>query len=271
MVRFSIGLLIRERARCSVLARSDEVPMLDTLAPHGASVFVALADTPASRKLHYQLRYQVYCRKLAYEDPARFPDGEEHDQYDEHAVHFLAFDRRRGDWVGTLRLVHPGPAGLPLASVAGLSSSIGQLINRERVLEISRMCIHTPGVSGGAQDSYESIDAAFRAAPLVFFALVRASVAYAFQAGMSHLAFLTAPSLLRLLRRLGIHQVPAGDACVHRGLRYPRVLDVAGEFRHLIEKLHHHPLSPHIPIEPYQLYSSLMSEMSSRAVRFAVG
>ena len=79
--------------------------MLDSLAPNGAPVFVALADPPASKKLHYQLRYQVYCQKLAYEDPTQFPDGEERDQYDEHAVHFLAYDGRRGDWAGALRLV----------------------------------------------------------------------------------------------------------------------------------------------------------------------
>lgn len=245
--------------------------MLDFLAPNGASVFVALADTPASKKLHHQLRYQVYCQKLAYEDPTQFPDGEERDHYDDHAVHFLAYDGRRGEWAGALRLVGPGPTGLPMSSVAGLSSHVGRLIDLDRVLEISRMCVRAPDAAGGKPAWQASADVASRTAPLVFFALVRASVAYAFQSGISHLAFLTAPSLLRLLRRLGIHQLPAGEACMHRGLRYPRMLDVAGQFRNLIDELHHHPLAPHVPVEPFQTYSSLMSEMGVRPVRFAFG
>ena len=239
--------------------------------PDHPSVFIALADTPASKRLHHRLRYEVYCQKLAYEDPARFPDGEERDGYDEHSVQFVAYDRRRGNWAGTLRLVQPGPAGLPLEAVTDLASDIERLVKQQRVLEISRMCVHarSPGADNRQQE--QPADAASQTSPLVFFSLVRASVAYAFQAGISHLAFLTTPSLLRLLRRLGIQHLPAGDACMHRGLRYPRALDVVAEFRRLIERVGDHPLAPHIPIEPYQAFSSLVSGLSHQEAQVAFG
>lgn len=245
--------------------------MLDIFAPHGASVHVAVADTPASKKLHYRLRYQVYCQRLAYEDPARFPDGEERDHYDEDAVQFVAYDRRCADWAGTLRLVHPGPAGLPMTSVTGLEPDIKTLVNMERVLEISRVCVRALSPVADTCSHGGAFDAMSRTAPLVFFSLVRASVAYAFQAGISHLAFLTTPSLLRLLRRLGIQHMPAGDACMHRGLRYPRILDVAGEFCRLVERVVDHPLGPHTSVEPYQAFSSLVSGLSHQENQVAFG
>jgi N-acyl amino acid synthase of PEP-CTERM/exosortase system len=245
--------------------------MLNPFDADHPSVFVALADTPASKRLHHRLRYQVYCQKLAYEDPARFPDGEERDHYDEHAVQFVAYDRRRGDWAGTLRLVRPGPAGLPMTSVTGLASAIKQLAKLERVLEISRMCVNAPSPSAESGRQGDTADATLRTAPLVFFSLVRASVAYAFQAGISHLAFLTTPSLLRLLRRLGIQHMPAGDPCMHRGLRYPRVLDVVEEFRRLIERVDDHPLGSQVPIEPYQAFSSLASGLRHQKAQVSFG
>lgn len=231
--------------------------MFNPFATRQPSVFVALADTPASQRLHHRLRYQVYCQKLAYEDAARFPGGEERDRYDEYSVHFVAYDRRSNDWAGTLRLVRPNPAGLPLTSVTRITPEIQQLVELDQVLEISRVCVHTLTPVVGCGERPRAGELAPPASSTVFFALVRASVAYAFQAGASQLAFLTATPLIRLLKRLGIHHTAAGETCFHRGLRHPRVLDVAEQFRNLIEAVSDHPLAPHLPFEPYRPYSSL--------------
>lgn len=226
--------------------------MLKSSAPHGASVHVALADTPASRRLHHRLRYQVYCQKLGYEDPTQFPDGEERDHYDEHAVHFLAYDVRREDWVGTLRLVPPQPAGLPLTSLTGLAANVVQLVKQHRVAEISRMCVASPG-PGDAQP------AAGRdgGSAMIFLALVRAGVAYAFRHGFDHLAFLTTMSLSRLLSRVGITDQPAGEGCDHRGQRFPRIADAAYLYRHLIEAADQHPFAARLGPEPFVRFSDL--------------
>lgn len=233
--------------------------MFDFLAPSGTSVFVALADTPASRKIHHQLRYQVYCQKLAYEDPTRFPDGEERDHYDDYAVHFMAYDGRRGDWVGTLRVVPPVPAGLPLTSVTGLAANVVNLVRQQRVAEISRMCVaprptraSRPGV-GSDRDS----------SALVFFALVRAGVAYAFRHGYDYLAFLTTVSLSRLLARVGISDQPAGEGCDHRGRRFPRIADAGHLYRSLIEAPEQHPFSARLGPDPFIRFSALTCQFET--------
>lgn len=227
--------------------------MLQPSAPHRASVHVALADTQASRRLHHRLRYQVYCQKLGYEDPGKFPDGEERDHYDEHAVQFVAYDVRREDWVGTLRLVPPEPSGLPLTSLTGLAANVVQLVNQRRVAEISRMCV-LPSAPGA--DRLASNDD-FSSSAMIFFALVRASVAYAFWHGYDHLAFLTTVSLSRLLGRVGIADQPAGEGCDHRGQRFPRIADVAHLYRSLIEAADQHPFSARLSPEPFMHFSDL--------------
>ena len=65
---------------------------------------VILANDPRSRHIHYQLRYQVFCLETGYEDPSQFPDGEEKDEWDDDAAHFLVKERSSGQWVAAMRL-----------------------------------------------------------------------------------------------------------------------------------------------------------------------
>lgn len=229
--------------------------MLKPFNPEHPSVFVALADTPGSKRLHHRLRYQVYCQKLAYEDPEKFPDGEERDHYDEHAVQFVAYDGRRGEWVGTLRLVPPEPAGLPMTSLTGLASSVLHLVKQRRVAEISRMCVAP--VAPGAKSLRHGQSANCDGSALVFYALIRASVAYAFWHGFDHLAFLTTLSLSRLLGRLGIADQSAGDGCDHRGQRFPRIANAVQLYRSLIETVDDHPYSAKLGPDPFIRFSAV--------------
>lgn len=226
--------------------------MIKYFAPQRPSVIVALADTADSQRLHHRLRYQVYCQRLAYEDPTRFPDGEERDCYDEHAVQFIAYDVRRADWVGTLRLIPPDPLGLPMTSLAGLASHVVPLIRQRRVAEISRMCV-APTAPSDASSRPGGGDSA-----LAFFALIRASVAYACRQGFDHLAFLTTLSLSRLLGRMGIADQPAGDGCHHHGVRYPRIADVVQLYRTLVEAPDDTPYSRQLAREPFVRFSALV-------------
>jgi N-acyl amino acid synthase of PEP-CTERM/exosortase system len=234
-------------------------------------VIVALANTEGSQRLHHRLRYQVYCQELGYEDPARFPDGEERDHYDNNAVRFVAYDERCQDWVGTLRLVPPGPAGLPLISMTSLTSNVMQLVERQQVAEVSRMCVRTRTGGSGDRMPRTRDGAAFRESALVFFALIRASVDYAFSHGIGHLAFLTTLSLSRLLGRVGISDRPAGDSCQHRGLRYPRIADVAALYHSLIEAGGSHPFSAKLSRQPYLPYSALPATLFTGPALMACG
>ena len=245
--------------------------MIKPFHPHDPAVFVALADTANSYRLHHRLRYQVYCQKLGYEDPEKFPDGEERDHYDDHAVQFVAYDGRRKGWAGALRLIRPGPAGLPLTSLTGLKSSVIQLVKQQRVAEISRMCVTSepPPPADGERRSSASVSSCDSA--LIFFALIRASVDYAFGHGFDHLAFLTTRSLSRLLGRVGITDHPAGDGCHHRGLRYPRIADVALLYRNLIEAPDGHPFVARLAPQPYVPFSALPLPTGTSAAQVAYG
>ncbi len=238
--------------------------------PH-PSVVVALADTEASRRLHHRLRYQVYCQELGYEDPERFPDGEERDGFDDGAVHFVAYDGWRQDWAGTLRLIPPTHIGLPLLSVADLTPDVMRLVEQQQVGELSRMCVRArtlPTLTTGrpTADGPPSRDSA-----LVFFALIRASVDYAFQHRISHLVYLATSSLVRLLGRLGINDHAAGEGCHHRGRRYPRILDVAALHRTLFDSSTGHPYSAKLSPASYRPYSALPAALHAEPALLAYG
>ncbi|MGK2942631.1 MAG: PEP-CTERM/exosortase system-associated acyltransferase [Immundisolibacter sp.] len=225
---------------------------------HDEAIVVALADTDETRRMHHRLRYQVYCEELGYEDPCSFSDGEERDRFDEDAVHFVAYDRRSQNWVGALRLIPPSVHDLPLLAATGIAGEMLPLFKERRVAEISRMCVPAQIrrssdrflASSGGVGSRCSSDST-----LIFFALVRASVDYAFQQKIDYLAFLTSLPLSRLLARLGIKDHPAGTACNHRGIRYPRIAEVAGLFQHLLGAHSDHPFTCKLAPEPFLRHS----------------
>ncbi len=221
-------------------------------------IVVALADTDETRRMHHRLRYQVYCEELGYEDPRSFSDGEERDRFDEDAVHFVAYDRRNQNWVGALRLIPPSVHDLPLLAATGIAGEVLPLFRERRVAEISRMCV--PARIRKSSDGFLASNGRVESrcaseSALIFFALVRASVGYAFQQKIDYLAFLTSLPLSRLLARLGIKDHPAGTACNHRGIRYPRIADVAGLFQDLIGAHSDHPFVPKLAPEPFLRHS----------------
>src|SRR5581483_7154553 len=83
-----------------------------------------LADTDAGKSIHYALRYQVYCLREKYEDPARHPNFCEQDEFDDSSVHFIARSVRTGEWLGAMRLIIGPVQNLP---VPKLPSSIRQI------------------------------------------------------------------------------------------------------------------------------------------------
>lgn len=233
--------------------------MIEPFHPYNSPILVALADTPNSRSLHHQLRYQVYCQQLGYEDPARFPDGEERDEFDEAAARFLAYDTRRGAWIGTMRLVPPGARGLPMLRVTSLNATAARCVEQGRAAEASRICVlragrlpDAPPPKAESPGAVQSIDQA-----QAFFALIRASVGYSYRHGIEHWTFLAKRSLSRLLASLGIEDAPAGEPCHHRGLRAPRIVNVARMYKNLIEEVAAHPLCRYVSPEAYVRYSTL--------------
>jgi N-acyl amino acid synthase of PEP-CTERM/exosortase system len=61
----------------------------------------------------YRLRFEVYCYECGFIKAADYPDGLEIDEYDAQATHFAAINDD-GDLIGTIRMIHPGRALLPI-------------------------------------------------------------------------------------------------------------------------------------------------------------
>jgi N-acyl-L-homoserine lactone synthetase len=91
----------------SPLARLDALAALAV--SWVAPVRFAVALTGQERQAAYRLRYQAVIEH-GWLGPADLPDGREHDEYDDQAVHILAWDDETP--VATCRLVLPA-AGLP--------------------------------------------------------------------------------------------------------------------------------------------------------------
>jgi len=122
----------------------------DSLAKHFRQYFqVVSADTAALRRCVYAIRYRVYCEELGLEDPAQFPDGLEHDAYDEHARHALLLHRPSGEHVGCVRLIladgQNPDAPLPFEQFCrpGLRRTLSGAgpLQRSEVGEISRLAV----------------------------------------------------------------------------------------------------------------------------------
>lgn len=62
----------------------------------------------------YQLRYEVYCVQKGFLNPGNYPNHCETDIFDQHSLHFGAFDDL-GNALGTLRLVKQSSQGFPMA------------------------------------------------------------------------------------------------------------------------------------------------------------
>lgn len=87
-----------------------------------------------------RLRYEVYCQERRFVDAAECPDGLETDEYDRHAVHFVAVGSR-GRVGGTLRLVRDSGVGFPLERRAGRGFSTLLGTRRRTTAELSRLVV----------------------------------------------------------------------------------------------------------------------------------
>jgi N-acyl amino acid synthase of PEP-CTERM/exosortase system len=205
---------------------------------------VVSADTPERLAEAYRLRYQVYCVENSYENAAAHPDGLETDAYDSHSVHSLLIHRPTGMVAGTVRLILPdgsgGIAALPVSQVCtdpALRDPIA--FPPMRTAEISRFAVSKAFrrriTDGGQPDLQFGEDRADdrRAGerriltPNITLGLMKAIAEMSIRHGITHLAAMMEPALLRLTGRLGIKFVPLGRLVEHHGTRQPCYAEVA--------------------------------------------
>jgi N-acyl amino acid synthase of PEP-CTERM/exosortase system len=214
------------------------------LLKHFDEVF-AEGPAEASREVEeaYRLRYQVYCLDRGFESVEACPEGMEHDDYDQFALHSLLRDRTTLKPLGTVRLVLP-PATLtwmtclPLADYAP-EESIGDLMRLPagKTAEVSRFAVTRSArdlLRAAALDA-DGVQRAGEASrgeqllPYMSLGLIRGLVRLSMQHGITHWCLAAEPSLLRRLRGFGLHFRNSGPLVEHRGLRqicYARLSDL---------------------------------------------
>ena len=198
---------------------------------------IVAANTDALRDEVYRLRYDVYCRELGWEDPARHPDGRETDEYDADALHSLLLHIPSDSYVGCVRLVRV-PAGEADARLPFEIACAGHLYedeyarvaaDRGMVGEISRLAVserfrrrqdeqHVP--EGQMPERAGRGDRRRRTPPIAL-GLYLAAACSGLEDGKAGVFALMEPRLARRLRIHGIEFRQMGEGIEHRGLRAP--------------------------------------------------
>ena len=194
------------------------------------------ADTAALRREVYRIRYQVYCQELHYENPAEFPDGLEHDSYDDRSRHCLLLHRRTNTYAGCVRLVFndkvdPGQL-LPFEQCCAKSLHQDALklvaLNRQSFGEISRLAVpasyrrrksdfETPLGEIPAANGEDNGDK--RHFPHIALGLYLAAASIGLHAGLEGVFAMMEQRLARHLTRFGIQFQQVGDVIDHHGSR----------------------------------------------------
>jgi N-acyl amino acid synthase of PEP-CTERM/exosortase system len=194
----------------------------------------SVAEHAAQRLDCYRIRYQVYCIDNTYEDPDNSPDRLETDAFDSHSIHSLLTHRSTGNAIGTVRVVLPRASGerrrFPLHQVAG--AVVGDDVAPfpiERTGEISRFSTVKSFRQHIPDRGVETLLTPDAWRKMIFhlpLGLIRSCIEMSVQEGLTHLAALMEPALLRLLTRLGIHFNALGPLVDYHGQRQPCWVDL---------------------------------------------
>lgn len=237
---------------------------------------VFLADNPEGKEVNYRVRYQVYCLETGYENPADFPDRIESDDVDSRSVHFIVRARATGTWIAAMRLVIGSLDQLPISQFARIEPELllqntgaNSLEDFGLCAEVSRLCVisqyrrraHERSVPHQVpwnpnDDMDESANQERRKAPWLMLGLLHSARIYSEEQNIPYWFFLAASSLARIIKGLGMKLDRTGPACEHRGIRYPFVANMPGNFDELRTK--YPDLAETLSNEPhYRLFSEL--------------
>ncbi|OQW79253.1 MAG: PEP-CTERM/exosortase system-associated acyltransferase [Proteobacteria bacterium ST_bin11] len=229
---------------------------------------VFLADTPETKKIHYELRYRVYCEEVGLEDKRRFPDQQEKDEWDNCAVHFLVRHRYTRQWLGGIRMVmHKGQV-FPFQE----SGVAFERLSRDRYknsVEISRLCIIKEARRFALRNT--SVDVTEESRKISFlhdcgnmnrnimWGLYRAAAIYSARNGIKHWYTLYNPALASLVKKQGFDVQQVGNASPRQSSREPYYLSV--------KKILENPLWLEDYRNDFRMYSDIDKEAGRRQVK----
>jgi len=234
---------------------------------------VILANTQESREIHYNIRYQVYCEELGYEDVTKFPKKQEIDKWDpqndqdQRTLLFLVRLKHTEQWIGAMRIVHHNGDKIPLEDFSSLDHDI-----EGSAIEISRLCLVKEIRKPYLQNSYGINEANISNSSIVaneeaegvkkfysnpqvkstiIWGLFNAALQYGKATHINKCYLLASKALVRVVRRQGFAVEQVGSTCEHRGKRSPYRLNV--------NEVQDNPLWGTFN-RGYQVYSELLQE-----------
>ena len=213
------------------------------------------ADSEELIKAVYNIRHQVYCEELGFEQQRA--NRLEIDDYDLHSSHCLLHHKSSNSYAGCVRLVlasnNTPEFNFPFEQTCKVSDDFLLLKEqpRSKFGEISRLAItanfrRRRGESNKPDGGSDAIDASSederRRFPSVALGLYVAITAMGLEQGLDGVFAMMEPRLARQLRRFGFHFTQIGETVEHRGLRAPFFIDkqalfdnLRPEFRELLE------------------------------------
>ncbi|WP_446810185.1 PEP-CTERM/exosortase system-associated acyltransferase [Methylomonas sp. 2BW1-5-20] len=229
---------------------------------------VFLADTPESKKIHYQLRYQVYCDEMGVELNAHFPERLETDEWDSDAVHFLVRHKYNGQWLGCLRLVRHNAHGFPFQERCTTYDKLSKARYKSSV-EISRLCVLKSARRFALKSSPMDVPEENRKISFlhdhanmnrnIIWGLYRAAALYSAEHDIKHWYILSSPALAYFVNKEGFDIQQIGDSRHRHNQRLPYYLSV--------NQVLENPLWREDYRNGYWLYSDLETEFYTATVR----
>src|SRR3974390_2579583 len=186
---------------------------------------VIRAATPSLVREAYRLRYQVYCVENPFEDPEQHISACESDDDDDRSIHTLLLHRRTGEIAGTSRVILPDQSRpLPMATL--LQGSDRRRFDRSvaHTAELSRFAVTKQFRQRRGEECLGDatlIETERRLMPFISLGLIRGMFGICLEHGITHLAAVMEPPLIRILHRLGLHFTPKGGIVMHHGPLQP--------------------------------------------------
>lgn len=196
-----------------------------------------LIEDNSDLKKSYRLRYDVYCLQKGFLEPGSYPDRCETDIFDQHSLHFGAFDDL-GNILGTLRLVRNSFQGFPMLGHCDIDVADHIL---ENAGEISRLAVskiirkrrgdgeYGMAAEGGAVDGVAAQRPRHnrrRHRPDIVVGLYKSLYQESKRHGITHWIAAMEPGLLKLLRRFYFSFEPIGPEVDYYGPVRPYIVSL---------------------------------------------
>lgn len=193
-----------------------------------------VANKQEYRNATFRLRHKVYCEELSYE-PLR-PNKLEYDQFDYRSIHCAIQHSDSDTLAGTVRLITSAtpeqllPVECYFADTFTNAALAPANFPRRNICEISRLAVpksirHSQVIE--APDDYSGLTSVqSQCRKLVSVALYLLAILMCLRDDRYHAYVMIAPSLAKILKRVGIHFVQIADAIDFNGKRAPYYLDI---------------------------------------------